>query len=169
MYFCLGGIILAVDKKYIIQQQEYPIPQKPSSTDVSETESGIIDPLVSKQQEEEKSINNNWRRKNQDKRNEIFGFLCDRFWIYVIFLDISNALSHYCTVAWVTRPERPKGVKDIIPKGRYLEVGPLPLEVDSIAVSLSTNSIRRQDPNIYSDTETRALSTWWGPKTSSVL
>ena len=34
--------------------------------------------------------------------------------------------------------------------------------VDSIAVSLSTNSIRRQDPNIYSDTDTRALSsTWW--------
>ena len=36
------------------------------------------------------------------------------------------------------------------------------MEVDSIAVSLSTNSIsisiRRQDPNIYSDTETRALS-----------
>ena len=33
--------------------------------------------------------------------------------------------------------------------------------LDSIAVSLSTNSlsIRRQDPNIYSDTETRALST----------
>ena len=31
-------------------------------------------------------------------------------------------------------------------------------KVDSIAVSLSTNSIRRQDPNIYSDTETRALS-----------
>ena len=30
--------------------------------------------------------------------------------------------------------------------------------LDSIAVSLSTNSIRRQDPNIYSDTETRALS-----------
>ena len=29
-----------------------------------------------------------------------------------------------------------------------------------IAVSLSTNSIRRQDPNIYSDTETRALSTF---------
>ena len=23
-------------------------------------------------------------------------------------------LSHYCTVAWVTRPERPKGVKDVI-------------------------------------------------------
>ena len=114
-----------------IQLLEYPIPprarprtsQKPPSADISETKSGIIDPLVSKQQEEEKSINNNWRRKNQDKRNEIFGFLCDRFWIYVIFLDISNALSHYCTVAWVTRPERPKGVKDIIPKGRYLEVG----------------------------------------------
>ena len=30
--------------------------------------------------------------------------------------------------------------------------------LDSIAVSLSTNSIRRQDPNNYSDTEMRALS-----------
>ena len=26
----------------------------------------------------------------------------------------SNALSHHCTDAWVTRPERPKGVKDVI-------------------------------------------------------
>ena len=25
--------------------------------------------------------------------------------------NFSNALSHHCTVAWVTRPERPKGVK----------------------------------------------------------
>ena len=35
-----------------------------------------------------------------------------------------------------------------------------PAGLDSIAASLSTNSIsiRRQDPNIYSDTETRALS-----------
>ena len=32
------------------------------------------------------------------------------------------------------------------------------LQLDSIAVSLSTNSIRRQDPNNYSDTEMRALS-----------
>ena len=38
-------------------------------------------------------------------------------------------------------------------------MGKSPTSVDSIAVSLSTNSIRRQDPNIYSDTETRALST----------
>ena len=40
-----------------IQLLEYPIPprprasQKPSSADISETESGIIDPLVSKQPE----------------------------------------------------------------------------------------------------------------------
>ena len=26
----------------------------------------------------------------------------------------SNALCHHCTDAWVTRPERPKGVKDVI-------------------------------------------------------
>ena len=57
----------------------------------------------------------------------VFGFFCD-------FLDFSNALSNHCTVAWVTRPERPKGVKrtkssrpegpKAVPKGRYLEVGP---------------------------------------------
>ena len=38
----------------------------------------------------------------------------------VIFWDFSNALSHHCTVAWVTRPERPKGVK-----GRNIEAGPI--------------------------------------------
>ena len=27
---------------------------------------------------------------------------------------ILNALSHHCTVAWVTRPPYPKGVKDVI-------------------------------------------------------
>ena len=32
----------------------------------------------------------------------------------VIFLDFSNALSHHCTVVWVTWPECPKGVKDVI-------------------------------------------------------
>ena len=40
---------------------------------------------------------------------------------------------YHCTVAWVTRPERPKGVKDKVkqveepkagPISRYLEVGP---------------------------------------------
>ena len=30
----------------------------------------------------------------------------------------SNALSHHCTVAWVTRPERPKGVKDVVKQAR---------------------------------------------------
>ena len=30
----------------------------------------------------------------------------------------SNALSHHCTDAWVTRPERPKGVKDVIKQAR---------------------------------------------------
>ena len=29
-----------------------------------------------------------------------------------------KVLSHYCTVAWVTRPERPKGMKDIIKQAR---------------------------------------------------
>ena len=27
-------------------------------------------------------------------------------------------LAHHCTVAWVTRPERPKGVKDVIKQAR---------------------------------------------------
>ena len=37
------------------------------------------------------------------------------FWISLrLFLDFSNALSNHRTVAWVTRPEHPKG--------RYLEV-----------------------------------------------
>ena len=36
----------------------------------------------------------------------------------VIFLDFSNALSNHCTVAWVTRPERPKGVKDEVNQAR---------------------------------------------------
>ena len=35
------------------------------------------------------------------------------FWICLrLFLDFSNALSNHCNVAWVTRPERTKGVKD---------------------------------------------------------
>ena len=36
----------------------------------------------------------------------------------VIFLDFSNSLSHHCIVAWVTRPERLKGVKDVIKQAR---------------------------------------------------
>ena len=30
----------------------------------------------------------------------------------------SNALCHHCTDAWVTRPERPKGVKDEVKQAR---------------------------------------------------
>ena len=41
------------------------------------------------------------------------------------------------------------------------------VDVDGIAVSLSRNNIRRQDPNNYSDTEMRALSTL-EPKNMSV-
>ena len=40
--------------------------------------------------------------------------------------NFSNALSHHCTDAWVTRPERPKGREGSYqagPKGRSLEVG----------------------------------------------
>ena len=35
-----------------------------------------------------------------------------------IVLGFSNALSHHCIVAWVTRPERLKGVKDVIKQAR---------------------------------------------------
>ena len=63
-----------------------------------------------------------------------FGFLENfdllvKFWIFwiffrlfldlsVIFLDFSNALSDHCTIAWVTRPERPKNVKDEVKQAR---------------------------------------------------
>ena len=33
-------------------------------------------------------------------------------------INFSNALFHHCTVAWVTWPERPKGVKDVIKQAR---------------------------------------------------
>ena len=46
--------------------------QKPSSADISETESGIIDPLVSK----------NSGYKNNLK-SLINGFICNRFWIFL--------------------------------------------------------------------------------------
>ena len=36
----------------------------------------------------------------------------------VIFLDFSNTISNHCTVAWVKRPERPKGVKDEVKQAR---------------------------------------------------
>ena len=36
----------------------------------------------------------------------------------------SNALSHHCTDAWVTRPQRPKGVKDVIKQGRRAQRPP---------------------------------------------
>ena len=32
--------------------------------------------------------------------------------------NFSNALCHHCTDAWVTRPERPKVVKDVIKQAR---------------------------------------------------
>ena len=35
----------------------------------------------------------------------------------------SNALSHHCTDAWVTRPEGREGRYQAGPKGRNLEVG----------------------------------------------
>ena len=36
----------------------------------------------------------------------------------MIFWNLSNTLFHHCTVAWVTRPEGRKGVKDVIKQAR---------------------------------------------------
>ena len=33
-------------------------------------------------------------------------------------------LSYHCNVAWVTRPERPKGVKDVIKQARRAQSRP---------------------------------------------
>ena len=54
---------------------------------------------------------------------ELFLFLCNCF---RISLDFSNALFNHCTVAWVTRPERPQGVKDEVKQARSRPDGPLP-------------------------------------------
>ena len=66
-----------------------------TKTDISETESGIIDPLVSKRPKKfqyKKHIRK--LKKKTIKKLDFFG----------------NALSHHCTLAWVTRPEQ--GVKN---------------------------------------------------------
>ena len=56
------------------------------------------------------------------KKNCIFGEILDFLRLFfdfsVIFFDFSNALSNHCTVVWVTRPERPKGVKDKVKQAR---------------------------------------------------
>ena len=49
----------------------------------------------------------------------VFGFFCDFFGFHY------NALSHHCTVVWVTLPERLKGVKDIIKQAQRVQSGPL--------------------------------------------
>merc|ERR550532_503239 len=48
-----------------------------------------------------------------------FGFL-GKFWIFGEILDFRGN----CTVAWVTRPERPKGVKDVIKQARRAQSRP---------------------------------------------
>ena len=37
---------------------------------------------------------------------------------------MANALSKHCTVAWVTRPERPKGAKDEVKQARRAQSRP---------------------------------------------
>ena len=72
-----------------------------TKTDITETESGIIDQLVSKQPE----TNSKYKWiffKKINKTNQK-----NSFWISLC----SYALSHHCTVVWVTRPECPKGPK----------------------------------------------------------
>ena len=48
---------------------------------------------------------------------QILGLLCD-FWDFSIRDSALNALSNHSTVAWVTRPEHPKGVKDVVKQAR---------------------------------------------------
>ena len=61
----------------------------------------------------------------------------------VIFLDFSNALSNDCTTAWVTWPERPKGMKDVIEQARRAQShksgpgGPLDFWYINIASNIS--------------------------------
>ena len=66
----------------------------------------------------------------------------------IFWISLLDAPSHHCTVAWVTRPERPKGAKDEVkqalgpnagPKGRKLEVG-----AQRAPRLLVTNNIRRE-------------------------
>ena len=65
-----------------------------------------------KKKEEEKSD----LRKHLDCFVIVFGFLCDFFYF-------SNALYNHYTVAWVTRPERPKGEKDEVKKAQRAKSG----------------------------------------------
>ena len=41
-----------------------------------------------------------------------------------IAITFSNTLSNHCTVAWVTRPEHPKGVKDEVKQARRAQSRP---------------------------------------------
>ena len=45
-------------------------------------------------------------------------YSCMIFFISLWFFYFSNALSNHCTVVWVTRPERPNGVKDEVKQAR---------------------------------------------------
>ena len=87
-----------------------------SYPDISETESGIIEPLVSKRRRKEfLKKSKNILKFSFKKKIRIFGETLDVLDFSVIFYFF-NALSNHCTVAWVTRPERLKG--------HYLEFGP---------------------------------------------
>ena len=70
-----------------------------------------------------RGMRNSERDKKQDKVNcansgnpgeKVAGVSRERdtYARRMIFLDFSNALSNHCTVEWVTRHERPRGVKD---------------------------------------------------------
>ena len=43
---------------------------------------------------------------------KLFGFICDLFLDFLVILFLHFSLSNHRIVVWVTRPERPKCVKD---------------------------------------------------------
>ena len=120
---------------------------------MSGTNSGIIDPLVSKRPGKNlffftqfqvfRIVLDFWKKKigllenfGFLKKIGVFAeildfsdffvivlFLCDFLDFSVIFLDFSNVLSHHCTVTRVTRPEHLKGVNDVIKQARFF-IGP---------------------------------------------
>ena len=74
-------------------------------------------------------IPNSSSSSQKASHGNISGIIFKRIWKFqislqlflnfsVIFLDFSNALSNDCTTAWVTWPERPKGMKDVIEQAR---------------------------------------------------
>ena len=65
-----------------------------------------------------KHTHSNSRKAKQKPFGRFLHFWKKTKYFSVIFWDFSYALFHHCTVAWVTRPEGRKGVKDVIKQAR---------------------------------------------------